>query len=343
MNSTTVAIDVAKSVFEIAVSDHPGRVRQRHRLSRLGLMRWLGKAPASIVLMEACGSAHHWGREIHSYGHSVQLLPAHDVRRYRTGNKTDRADAKALLEAARNEEIHPVPLKTVDQQALGGLHRLRSRWMATRTARINTIRGILREFGTFIPQGAHLVMPRVLETIRDPDSSIPSPLRPILELACDEIREIQDRIRSAERQLQSLAVAMPQVTQFRTIPGVGILTATAVEAFVGPLDRFPSGRHFASYLGLTPRERSSGLTRNLGPITKRGDKYIRMLLVHGARTTLWHAKKQSQPDPLRTWALALEQHRGHNIAAVALANRIARILWAVSVKKEDYRTQRIAS
>ena len=154
MNSTTIAVDVAKAVFEVAVSEHPGQVRERHRFSRERFRRYLGEQPPATILMEACGSAHYWGRQAQGHGHRVTLLPPHVVRPYVPRNKTDRTDAKGLLEAARNDEARPVPVKSESQQAVAALHRLRSTWLATRTARINTVRGLLREFGVIIPTGA---------------------------------------------------------------------------------------------------------------------------------------------------------------------------------------------
>jgi transposase len=330
MESTTIAVDLAKSVFEVAVSRRPGQVSERHRLSRSQFSRFLvDRAPATVV-MEACGTAHFWGREAGVRGHRVVLLPPHAVRPYVLRNKTDGADAKGLLEASRNEGIRAVPVKSVEQHVLAGLHRMRSAWMATRTARLNTLRGLLRELGFTIPVGARQVVPQVWALVSDADSGIPDALRPVLAEAAREIGELETRIGQVERSLEAMARASDIVVRLRTIPGVGLLTATALLAFVGDVQRFPSARHFASYLGLTPRESSSGLRRRLGAISKRGDPYLRMLLIHGARSVLLHAKKAtSKRDRLRTWALDRERARGHNKAAVALANKMARLVWAV--------------
>jgi len=331
MNSTTIAVDVAKSVFEVAVSIHPGQVHERHRLSREAFGRFLGAHPPATVLMEACGSAHYWARPAQSHGHRVVLVAPHVVRPYVVRNKTDRTDAKGLLEVFRNEDVQPVPVKSTTQQALAALHRLRSTWLATRTARLNTVRGLLREFGLIIPVGAHHVVPHVRAVLEDVDAGIPGLLRPPLAAAVEEIGELNRRIRAVERQLETAAADTLAVGHLRTIPGIGLLTATALVATVGDVARFPSARHFASYLGLTPREHSSGARRRLGAISKRGDTYLRMLLIHGARAVLWHAKAKAaaSPDRLRIWALQLERLRGHNKAAVALANKLARIAWAV--------------
>ena len=288
--------------------------------------------------MEACGSAHHWARHANSQGHRTVLVPPHIVRPYVLRNKTDRTDAKGLLEAFRNEEVHPVPVKSETQQALAALHRLRSTWLATRTARINTVRGVLREFGLLIPVGSHHVVPHVRTLLEDADSGVPGLLRPALAVAVEEIRQVEGRIRAVEQQLEVAAAQMLTVGQLRTIPGIGLLTATALVAAVGDVQRVSSARHFASYLGLTPREDSTGPRRRLGAISKRGDTYLRMLLIHGARSVLGRAKMQaaSPPDRLRAWACQVERARGHNKAAVALANKLARIVWAVWRHGKDY-------
>jgi transposase len=325
----TIAVDLAKSVFQIAVSRRPGSVSEHHRLSRARFERFFAERESATVLFEACSSAHHWARHLQTLGHAVVLLPPHTVRPYVTRNKTDRTDAKALLEAYRNQDIHPVPVKSLDQHSLAALHRYRSAYVAERTARIKTTRGILREFGLTIPTGARNVVPAVQAIFHDPNRIVPHPLGTVLIDVCNEIHELEARIRGIERKLDSLAKDNAIVTRLRTIPGIGLLTATALFAFVGDVHRFRSGRHFASYLGLTPREHSSGAIRRIGRISKRGDAYLRMLLIHGARAVLCHAKKLDSPDRLRAWALHLEQSRGHNIAAVALANRLTRIAWAV--------------
>jgi transposase len=279
----TIAVDLAKSVFQVAESPRPGRVSRTRRLSRSQFERYLSEQAPSRVLMEACGSAHHWARRSRSLGHTVTLLPPHHVRRYRGATKTDRADAKALLEADRNEEIHPVPVKSEDQQCLAALHRLRSGYKQTRTARINAIRGLLREFGWTIPVGAGRVVPFVHGL--EPEA-VPASLRAALLAGAEEIQDLERRTAEVERQLEGLARQLPVVAHLRTIPGIGLITATALVASVGDIRRFRSARHFASYLGLTPREHSSGLRRRLGAISKQGDTYLRMLLIHGARVVL---------------------------------------------------------
>ena len=342
--STTIAVDLAKSVFEVAVSERPGRVTERHRLSRGGFLRFLAEQRPATVVLEACGSAHHWGRQMVELGHRPVLLPPHAVRPYVLRNKTDRSDAKGLLEAYRNEDLHPVPVKTLAQQALAGLHRSRSAWLATRTARINLVRGLLREFGVTIPLGARNVLPRLARVLQEEPGELPGALHPVLEALAAEIHDLEQRVRLVDQQLRDLGRDIPTVKRLMTIPGIGLLTATALVAFVGDALRFRSGRRLASYLGLTPKERSSALTRRLGAISKRGDTYLRMLLTHGARAVLRaaavNAANGKPLDRLRAWAVHLQQRRGHNKATIALANKLARIAWAVWVRDEPFREVR---
>jgi transposase len=333
---TTIAVDLSKTVFEVAVSQKPGRVAERRRLSRSQLIRFFTHRRSATVLLEACGSSHHWARQIERLGHQVLLLPPQHTRRYVLRDKTDRADATALLEAHRNEQIAPVPVKTLHQQTLTALHRLRSGWLATRTARINAIRGLLREFGLFIPAGPRHVLPGLTKALSDPSCPVPESLQEVLLSAANEIRELESRIRGVECQLKALARDLTAATRLMTVPGIGLLTSTALVGFVGDASRFRSGRRFASYLGLVPRERSSGLQRHLGAITKRGDAYLRTLLIHGARSALLAATRSHQPDRLRRWTLAVQKRRGHNRATVALANKLARVAWAIWTKNTTF-------
>jgi transposase len=326
-STTTIAVDLAKSVFQIAVSRRPGKVAESHRLSRSQFLRFFGEHQPALVVLEACGGAHFWARQLRDLGHQVRLLPPHEVRRYVRRNKTDRADAEALLEAHRNEAICTVPVKSVAQQVLTSLHRLRSAWMKERTARINLVRGLLRELGFVIPVGARHVLKQTRTLLGE--EQLPAPLRPVLAEVCREIEQFETRIAAVEHQLRALAAQSPVVQRLQSIPGVGLLTATALVGLVGDVVRFPTSRHFASYLGLTPREHSSGLIRRLGAISRCGDTYLRMLLIIGARSALYHSRRSKQPDRLRRWALHVESRRGANRAAVALANKLARIVWSV--------------
>ena len=338
MKDTTIAVDIAKDVFEIAVSHEPGVVDEKRRVTRKKFLSFFVNRPIATVVMEACGSSHHWARELEKLGHRVVLLPPHVVRPYVQRNKTDQTDAKGMLEAYRNKDIKPVPVKNIEQQSITALHRVRSTWVASRTARINTLRGLLRELGIFIPVGASKVVPVVLELIEDADSALPDALRQCFHEVCLEIRDYEKRISGIEGQLRALSKQMPTVVLLLTIPGIGLLTATALVALVGDIQRFRSARHFASFLGLTPRLRGSGLSLHLGRISKQGDRYLRALLTHGARSVLLRAGRMEKPDRLRAWALRVYSRRGHNKATIAIANKLARTVWAVWKHNTEFKS-----
>ena len=340
MDATTVGVDLAKNVFEIARADERGHIVERQRLNRARFDRFFVNRPACRIVMEACGSAHHHARRLSSQGHEVVLLPAQYARAYVRRNKTDAADAAALIEAARCPDIRPVPIKSVDQQALQQLHRLRSQWMSARTARINFLRGCLREFGVGIPVGAQRAIHAVRDALANSGNPVPALLHSSLLELLAEIDALEQRCRQIDRDLARLSEHDPIVARLLQIPGVGPLTATALRASVVDIQRFPSARHFASWLGLTSREHSSGERRRLGRISKQGDPYLRTLLIHGARAVLLAARaaqrRSSSLDRLRTWALELQERRGHNKAAVALANKLARIVWATWRHDRDF-------
>lgn len=350
MNATAalsiVGVDLAKSVFQLAVADGSWRVVEAHRLTRTQFARWFANRAVGLVVMEACGSAHHWARWLNSLGIEVRLLPAAYVRAYVKRNKTDAADACALLEAARCAEIVPVRIKSVEQQALQAMHRTRSLWMTTRTSRINALRGFCREFGIVIAQGSRLGVEQISRTLADPHAAVPTLIRSTMTLLVEEIRWLEVRIAWLERELTALARQSPACTTLLSIPGVGLLTATAmVAATSGEVSHFRDARHFASWFGLTPKEHSSGGTRHLGRISKRGDRYLRLLLTHGARAVLRAATAalhNGKPiDALRQWALAVQARSNHNKATCALANKLARICYATLRDGEPYGASRL--
>lgn len=333
-NPTTVAVDLSKSVFEVAV-ERQGRICQRKRLSRRQMTEFFSRCERATVVMEACGSSHYWGRKLQGFGHEVRLLPPQHVRPYVVGNKTDRRDCEAILSARHRETIVPVPVKSVEQQSIACLHRLRGAWIKTKTSRLNMVRGILRELGVVIPEGASRVLPAVSAALSE--GSVPEVLHSVLVSAMEEVRELDEKIEKVKEQLEAVARTVPLVEKLETIPGVGLLNATALSAMTGDFSRYPSGRHFASSLGLTPKEHSSGLRRRLGAISKRGDTYLRTLLIAGARSVLLSAHRTKRPHRLQEWALEVEKRRGRNRAAIALANKLARVVWAVAVRHDTFR------
>jgi transposase len=342
MNASTVAVDLAKSVFQLAVADERARVIETHRLTRAQFARWFDNRAVGLVVMEACGSAHHWARTLIARGIAVKLLPPAYVRAYVRRNKTDAADAAALLEASRCSDMHPVPVKSVEQQALQGLHRIRSLWMSNRTSRINTLRGLCREFGLAVSVGSRLGVEQISRVLAEPKSPIPELIRSSMSLLVEEIRLLESRVAGIERELSALAKHSAACVQLMSIPGVGLLTATAmVAATSGKVTHFKDARAFASWFGLTPREFSSGNSRHLGGISKRGDRYLRMLMTHGARSVLRAAtvaKNQGKTlSGLRLWSLGVQGRSNHNKATCALANKIARICYATLRDGEAYR------
>jgi transposase len=250
------------------------------------------------------------------------------VRAYVKRNKTDAANAVALLEAARAADIKPVAVKSVEQQALQALHRTRSAWMGSRTGRINMLRGFCREFGLEVAVGAVRGLAQMARFIADEHSGIPAMLRTPMRLVLEEIRLMEARIETLERELAAIARESPACHALASVPGIGLLTSTAMVAAVGDPKSFASGRRCSSFFGLTPREFSSGEHRYLGRISKRGNRYIRMLLTHGARSVLRAAsvtQRAGRPlDRLRSWALAMQDRTNHNKATCALANKLAR-------------------
>jgi transposase len=329
----TVGVDLAKNSFQVVEADAQYRLIGRKRLTRGQFSRWMGTHPPCQVVMEACGTAHYWARVLKGYGHHVKLLPAQHVRAYVRRNKTDAADAAALIEASRSGEIRSVEVKSVAQQVLQQLHRVRTQWQAARVARINGLRGMLREFGIDVPLGAVRGIATIREALEAGDNGLPDALRPVSAQLLKEIDEFSERMKEIERLLKSLSAEDVTVQRLQTIPGVGLIVSTAVRAAVSDIHRFRSGRHLSCWLGLTAREHSSGEKRRLGPISKQGDVYLRTQLTHGARAALLAAKNAASRGPkldrLRRWALETERRVGHNKAVIALANKLARIMWAM--------------
>jgi transposase len=342
MEATTVAIDLAKDVFEVALANRAGQIRERKRLTRPRFERFLNELPAGTeVVMEACGTAHYWGRRCQARGLAVRLLPPQYVRPYVRRNKTDRTDTEALLEAARCSGVQPVPVKTVEHQTIQALHCVRTQWQAARIARINLVRALLREQGLPIPLGAHKVLACVASILENAEIALPGLFRSTVALVVDEIRDLEARLATIDQQLAQVARTHPIAVRLLHIPGVGVVTATALVAAVPHIHAFRRGRAFASWLGLTPREYSSGGHRRLGGISKRGDRYLRCLLTHGARVVLLAAQRRVRATPERAtpfqqWAVTVAARRGYNKATIAVANKMARTVWAVWHHDVDY-------
>ena len=335
MDTTTIAVDLAKDVFEVACATPAGRIVERRRFTRQQFQRFLSTRPAGTeIVMEACGTSHYWGRHCQTLGLIPVLLPTQYVRPYVRRNKTDRTDAEALLEARRCAGILPVAVKTAEQQALQSVHRVRAQWQTARTARMNVIRGLLREYGMPLRAGAVTIRRAVPALLDNANHALPGLLRQMLRQLLEEVRDLESRVKAIDHLLQERAAADPIAQRLQTVPGVGVMVATGLLGSVAHIHAFRRGRHFASWLGLTPREASSGARHWRGGISKRGDVYLRALLTHGARSVLFNAQRRARAHAdrltaLQRWVIQVAARRGSNKAVSALANKLARIIWAV--------------
>lgn len=336
MQFTTIAVDLSKSVFELALADDRHRIVARRRLSRVQFSRFLATVKPARLVMEACSTAHYWSRMAVQHGHQVKLLHARYVRPYVRRNKTDSADAGALLQADQDRELKPVPVKNEHQQALQSLHRIRAQWDKSRTARINCAKALLAEFGAVLPRGSKDLALR----LRRAADELPHPLQRSFHELIDEIVDLGQRLANLNRELKGLLANEPDGVRLSSINGIGVITATAMIGRVPDIHAFKRGRSFAGWLGLTAREYSTGSKRRLGPISKKGDRYLRKLLIHGARSALLAAARARANDRpltrLQCWALETQQRIGHNKATVALANKMARIVWAVWTQRKTF-------
>lgn len=335
MKVSRVGLDLAKQVFQVHAVDERGEVVERRRLKRRRLLAWFAQQPPCEVVMEACGGAHHWGRELVALGHRVKLLSPQHVTPYRRGGKNDGNDAEAICEAGSRPRMPEVALKTVEQQDLQALHRVRERIVRERTGLSNQLRGLLAEYGIVVGQGLGRLRRALPEVLEDPDNGLSGLFRELLAERAERLRALDGEVAHYDAWIARLASEDPVCRRLQTVPGVGPLTATALVAAVGNGRAFRNGRQMAAWLGLVPRQHSSGSHQVLLGITKHGDVYLRKLLVHGARAALVRAA--SRPDRRSQWACALKARRGHNRACVALANKQARVLWSLLAHGTEYR------
>jgi transposase len=332
---TTVGIDLAKSVFQVHAVDGAGQLVLSKAVRRSGFLAMIGKFPACLIGMEACASSHHWARELIKLGHDVRLIPPTYVKAYVRRQKNDAADAAAICEAVSRPSMRFVPVKSEDQQAVLMLHRTRALLVGQRTALICALRGHLAEFGLVSPTGPRNLPPLLAILADEADASVPTLARRALAPLVQQIDALETQIDHLDRQIQTWHGGNKTSQRLAAIPGVGPLTATALTASITDPKLFKSGREFAAFLGLTPRQSSSGGKERLGRISKMGDRYLRMLLVVGATAVLRHAKAKGSAS--RIWAEDLMTRKPFKLVAVALANKTARIAWAVMARGEDYR------
>ena len=334
-NFSRVGIDLAKKIFHITAVDESGAVVERKRLRRAGLQSYLTMLPQGcVVAMEACGSAHHWGRLASRLGHQVLLMSPHKAAAYMHRSKNDVNDADGIAEASSRPSMRFVGLKSIEQQHLQQLHRARQLAVKERTAHTNQLHGFLLEYGIESPKGIRALRRHLAEVLEDAENELPIEGRALLCDLGEELRRLDDRVAAFDAQIVAISRKAPACQRLASIPGIGPLTATALVAAVGDAKEFRNGRELGAWLGLVPRQHSTGGRTRLLGISKRGDRYIRCLLIHGARAALRTAGRHE--DRRSRWALELERRRGHNIAAVALANKNARAAWAVLAKGSDF-------
>lgn len=333
MKVVRIGLDIAKLVFQVHGVDADDKTVLRKALSRGQVLRFFVQCPPCVVGIEACAGAHYWARELVRLGHDARLMAAQFVAPYRKSGKNDANDAEAICEAVGRPNMRYVPIKSEEAQAVLTVHRARALVVSERTALSNQVRGLLGEFGLVFGQGLNTLR-KVLMRIGSSDFALPSLARETIGELHDRLRALDAAITRYDRRIAALAQQSESAKRLMQIAGVGPITATAIVAAVGNGHAFASGRQFAAWLGLTPRQNSSGGKTKLGAITKRGDVHLRTLLIHGTRSVLTRAR---DTDPIGRWVLKLKARSGANVAAVALAAKHARIIWAMLARGTEYR------
>ncbi len=335
MKVTTAGIDLAKNVFQLHGVDESGREALHKRLSRGKLLGYLANLEPCLIGIEACAGAHYWAREIGKLGHTVRIMSPQYVKPYIKSNKNDRNDAQGICEAVGRPHMRFVAPKSVEQQTIQALHRVREQLIKGRTALANQTRGLLAEYGIVVAKGVHKLraaLPRILE---DGENGLTALAREVFADSYEQLLECYRRIEAYDRRIERVLRASPLCQRVVQIEGIGPLGATALVAAVGDAKVFKNGRQLAARLGLIPKQHSSGGRNRLLGISKRGDRYLRTLLIHGARSVV--SRCDTKQDARSRWLFAVKQRRGANRACVALANKNARIVWALLARDETYR------
>jgi len=330
---TTIGLDLAKHVFQVHGVDASGATVLRKQLRRGQVVAFFARLPSCLIGLEACATAHYWARELRAVGHDVRLMPAQYVKAYVKRNKNDAADAEAICEAVRRPTMRFVPIKTAEEQAALLLHRGRERLVRQRTALVNALRGHLAEFGVIAPLGLRNVSGLIAIVRDEGDGRLPDLARQVLGVLAGQIEQVEAAVARLEKQLMAWHRSNPVSQRLATIPGIGPIIATALAATVVEPCGFGSGREFAAWLGLVPRQHSTGGKARLGGISKRGNGYLRRLLINGASANLLRSKATNADRRI----IGLRRRRPGLVVAVALANKTARIAWAVMQRRENYR------
>ncbi|MDG2971205.1 IS110 family transposase [Pseudomonas extremaustralis] len=333
MEIRTVGIDLAKNVFQIHGMNERGKPLLRKQLKRDQVVVFFANLPPCLIGMEACGSAHYWARKLEALGHTVRLMAPQFVKPYVKSNKNDAADAEAICEAVTRPTMRFVPIKNIEQQSVLALHRARQGFVKARTAQANQIRGLLAEFGLIVPQGIAHITTRLPSVIEGAANELPVSFRQLIERLIEHFKVLDKEVEELEAQIKAWHRADEISRQLERVPGIGPLTASALVASIGDAKNFKNGRQLAAWLGLVPRQHSSGGKSTLLGMSKRGDAYLRTLMIHGSRSVIYRASQKNDPD---SWLVKLIKRRNVNVAAVALANKTARIVWALLTHKSEY-------
>lgn len=334
MKITTIGLDLAKNVFQVHGADERGKAVLRKQLRREQITTFFANLEPCLIGIEACGSAHHWARQLEALGHTVKLIAPQFVKPYVKSNKNDVADAEAICEAVGRPSMRFVPIKTIDQQAVLSLHRARQGFIKARTAQANQIRGLLAEYGLVIPQGISYIRQRVPALVENAANDLPGMFRVLIDRLLEHLKMLDQQVDEIEAQIKAWHRSHEASQRLEQIPGIGPLTATAMVATVGDARNFKNGRELAAWLGLVPRQHSTGGKPTLLSISKRGDVYLRTLLIHGARSLAYSIRKKAT---LNHWLYKLIDRRGANVAVVAQANKTARIVWAMLSHSREFR------
>lgn len=335
MKVMTVGIDLAKNVFQVHGVNEHGKAVLKKQLKRDKVTEFFANLQPCLIGMEACGSAHHWARKLRDLGHDVRLMAPQFVRPYVKTNKNDAADAEAICEAVTRPTMRFVPIKNLEQQAVLSLHRVRQGFVKARTAQANQIRGLLAEFGLVIPQGIANIAQRVPEMIEDASNELPGSFRLLMQRLLEQLQGLDCQAREIEGQIVAWHRKSDDSRKLEKMPGIGPITASALVASIGDATSFKNGRQVSAWLGLVPRQNSTGGKTVLLGMSKRGDSYLRMLLLQGARSVIYAAQRKKQA--LDGWLGGLIKRRNANVAAVALANKNARTVWALLAHDREYR------
>ena len=331
----TIGLDIAKQVFQVHGADKAGRAVLRRKLRRNEVVRFFSELERCVVGIEASGGAHHWARVLGGLGHTVRLMAPQFVKPYVKSQKNDANDAEAICEAVTRPNMRFVPQKSVEQQDLQCLHRVRSRLVACRTQLINQIRGLLAEYGIVLPQHPGQVRSGLPTVLEDAENQLTGFGRELFRRLYEELAELDEKIADADYRIQLAFQSSPDCRRIAAVEGVGPLIATAIVAAISNGHAFENGRQFSAWLGLVPRQNSSGGKSRLLGISKRGDPYLRTLLIHGARSVVFRAKAKT--DKRSLWIIDKQQRLGTTKACVAVANKNARIIWSLIAREQEYR------